>query len=174
MRGAPEGDPITYRRLEAIDLEAYRRFRLDALQTAPLAFGGSFDEEKAKDDAQVANSIKRSWMVAGWTAESELVGTAGMFVRPEAKLQHKAVMFGLFVHPLWRAKGIGGALVDRTIAEARKQVEALQLAVAVSSAGALSLYRRRDFRQYGLERRALKVGGEYVDEYLMELVFDGD
>ena len=82
------------------------------------------------------------------------------------------MLFRLFVAPDWRAKGIGYALVQQVVHEARSSVEAVQLTVATQNTAAVRLYGTCGFREYGLERRALKVGDDYVDEYLMELTFD--
>jgi RimJ/RimL family protein N-acetyltransferase len=49
-------------------------------------------------------------------------------------------------------------------------VEDLTLSVASHNEPAIGLYRRFGFTEYGHDRRALKVGGDYVDELLMRLV----
>jgi RimJ/RimL family protein N-acetyltransferase len=41
--------------------------------------------------------------------------------------------------------------------------------VVTSNVAACRLYRAAGFKEYGLERRALKVGSEYYDEMLMAL-----
>jgi RimJ/RimL family protein N-acetyltransferase len=43
------------------------------------------------------------------------------------------------------------------------------LTVVASNAAACRLYRAAGFEQYGLERRALKIGDTYYDEALMAL-----
>jgi RimJ/RimL family protein N-acetyltransferase len=68
-----------------------------------------------------------------------------------------------------RGSGLAASLVQRVIAHARTLVEEICATVVASSAGAHRLYRANGFEQYGLERRALKVGNEYHDEVLMAL-----
>tara|TARA_R110000868_G_scaffold13409_20_gene62673 strand:+ start:5928 stop:6449 length:522 start_codon:yes stop_codon:yes gene_type:complete len=165
-------EAIVYRRLEAADALIYRQLRLDALRLSPSSFGGLFEEEQAKDVSEFVDAIGRNAIFGAWNGTGDLVGTVGLFARAGVKLLHKGVLFGLFVAPDWRTKGIGRALVQHVIREARSSMEALQLAVATPSTSAVRLYRECGFREYGLERRALKIGGEYVDEYLMELTFD--
>jgi RimJ/RimL family protein N-acetyltransferase len=41
--------------------------------------------------------------------------------------------------------------------------------VSVSSQAAIRLFERFGFERFGVERRALKIAGRYLDEYLMVL-----
>ena len=50
-------------------------------------------------------------------------------------------------------------------------MEQVALAVSSQNAGAKGLYKSLGFEVYGCEKRALKVGDEYVDEELMVLYF---
>jgi RimJ/RimL family protein N-acetyltransferase len=55
------------------------------------------------------------------------------------------------------------------IEHARPLVEEVCLRVVPSNIAAYRLYSAAGFKEYGLERRALKVGSEYHDEMLMAL-----
>ncbi|WP_053251746.1 GNAT family N-acetyltransferase [Ensifer adhaerens] len=57
--------------------------------------------------------------------------------------------------------------VEAVIDEARGKVEQLQLTVVSSNAAAIQLYSKLGFVGYGLEKRALRVDGQYFDEMLM-------
>jgi RimJ/RimL family protein N-acetyltransferase len=46
------------------------------------------------------------------------------------------------------------------------------LTVVASNVAARRLYSAAGFEEYGLERRALKVGSEYYDEVLMALLLN--
>jgi hypothetical protein len=48
-------------------------------------------------------------------------------------------------------------------------VEEICLTVVTPNVAACRLYSAAGFKEYGLERRALKVGSEYYDEMLMAL-----
>jgi RimJ/RimL family protein N-acetyltransferase len=50
-------------------------------------------------------------------------------------------------------------------------LEQVALAVSRQNVGAKALYESLGFEVYGCEKRALKVGDEYVDEELMVLYF---
>ena len=165
-------ETILYRQLKSRDAAIYRALWLDALHLAPSSFGSSFEEEQEKEASEFARAIERNAIFGAWNGTRGLVGTVGLSVRAGPKTRHKAVLFRLFVAPDWRAKGIGYALVQQVVHEARSSVEAVQLTVATQNTAAVRLYGTCGFREYGLERRALKVGDDYVDEYLMELTFD--
>ncbi len=77
----------------------------------------------------------------------------------------------MYVSPEFRGQGIGAALLDESIAHARKlgTVRQLVLAVTASNVAAASLYRSRGFERFGFERDALWVDGAFYDEEHMVL-----
>jgi ribosomal protein S18 acetylase RimI-like enzyme len=90
-------------------------------------------------------------------------------VQDAVKLRHKAVLWGMYVRPEARRTGLAAALVQHVIEHARPLVEEICLTVVASNVAARRLYSAAGFKEYGLERRALKVGREYYDEVLMAL-----
>jgi RimJ/RimL family protein N-acetyltransferase len=75
----------------------------------------------------------------------------------------------MYVRREARGTGLAATLVREVIEHAATLVEDLCLTVVASNAAALRLYGAAGFREYGLERRALKIGSEYYDEVLMAL-----
>lgn len=73
-----------------------------------------------------------------------------------------------------RRHGVGLELVRAIIALARGKVEELTLSVAAHNQPAIALYHRVGFADYGVDRGALKVDNEYVDEILMKLSLKAD
>jgi RimJ/RimL family protein N-acetyltransferase len=59
--------------------------------------------------------------------------------------------------------------VQQIVAHARPLVEQVCLTVVASNVAARRLYSAAGFEEYGVERRALKVGSEYYDDVLMVL-----
>lgn len=90
------------------------------------------------------------------------------------KNRHKTVVFGMFVAPEHRRRGVGSALLAHAIAEARAQrgVEQLVLTVTASNASARALYARHGFRSFGVEPRAIRVDGRYFDKDHMILFLE--
>jgi L-amino acid N-acyltransferase YncA len=75
----------------------------------------------------------------------------------------------MYVRPASRRSGAGRQLVQAVIQTARQKVERVLLAVVSDNQPALRLYQTLGFRQYGLEKNALKHNGKYSDEILMSL-----
>jgi RimJ/RimL family protein N-acetyltransferase len=160
---------IKVRRLEAHDVASYRELRLEGLKNHPEAFGSSWEYEADKPASWWAERLETNTLLGGWIDGSPLVGVAGFRVQDAAKLRHKGVLWGMYVRPDARGTGLAAALVQRVVEQARALVEEISLKVVASNAAAYRLYSTAGFKQYGLEQRALKVGGEYYDEAFMAL-----
>ncbi len=161
--------PFTLRRLGLPDAAGYRELRLEGLRSHPEAFGASWEDEAAKPLAWFAERLERNAVFGAPLDAEHLVGIAGLLVPDAAKLRHKGVLWGMFVQPEARGTGLAAALVVRVLEQARGIVEEVRLTAVASNTAAVRLYTRAGFRQYGLERRALKIGNEYHDELLMAL-----
>ncbi|MGX5734655.1 N-acetyltransferase family protein [Bosea thiooxidans] len=162
------------RLLTPADTSAYRELRLEALRSHPEAFGASLEDEEARPPEMIAKRLGAGPLncLFGAFMENELVGTAG-FVIPNgsAKSRHKGLLVGVYVKPGQRGHAIGKALVQAVIDHARQHVVLLQAAVGAANISARQLYEQLGFRPYGLEKKALLVGGTYVDEVLLVLDF---
>jgi ribosomal protein S18 acetylase RimI-like enzyme len=156
-------------RLEAHDLESYRELRLEGLKAHPEAFASSWEYEADKPISWWAERMEMNTILGGWVDNSPLVGMAGLRVQGAVKQRHKGVLWGMYVRPEARGSGLGAALVQRIVEHARTLVEEICLTVVASNAAACRLYGKFGFKEYGLERRALKVGSDYYDEVLMAL-----
>ncbi len=159
-------DSVTIRPFSAADVEIYRALRLEALAGHPEAFGSSIADERSLPPETVAGRLAGGHTF-GAIAGGELVGMAGFFSEAGEKRRHKGTVWGVYVRPAWRDRGIAGHLVDRIIAHATGRVELLHLSVVAGNAPARRVYESRGFTPYGLEVRALKLGERYVDELLM-------
>lgn len=165
---------LAIRPLTAADAAAYRALRLQALRDHPQAFGASYEDEAARSLEMTAQRLDAGATncVFGAFAGLDLVGTAG-FIVPDgsAKSRHKGLLVGVHVAPSHRGRAIGRALVAAVIDHARGHVVLLQAAVGIDNAPALRLYESLGFRRYGLEEKALRVDGVFVDEALIVLDF---
>jgi ribosomal protein S18 acetylase RimI-like enzyme len=167
---------MTYaiRALATIDVEDYRRVRLDALRRHPEAFGADYEEESRLDRAQFAERLATPDLTRfGGFADGNLVGLAGLRIRSGTKERHKAHLFSMYVDAAHRRTGLADQLVGAVVAGARTAgAVVLHLSVTVGNAPAQRLYRRAGFTVYGVERRSLKVDGQFHDEELMALDLD--
>jgi len=165
-------DPeIHIRRLVPADAEALRVLRMEALTTAPEAFGSSPDEEAARPMDVVRARLDAAMpdAVFGAFAGVDLVGMAGFALSQGIKKRHKGMLWGVFVRAGWRDGGTGERLVRAVISHARNHVLLLQASVVTSNGAARRVYDRLGFESYGTERRALRVGDAFHDEELLVL-----
>jgi ribosomal protein S18 acetylase RimI-like enzyme len=162
-------NPAGIRRLIAADVLDYRTIRLAALARDPDAFGSVYDLEVARPLSAFAERLTSSTVFGAFVGE-RIVGMAGFKTEAGPKDSHKAFVWGLYVRPSARGQGIGAALMQALIAEARLSVEQLTLAVVEGNDAALALYRKFGFTVYGIEPRALKTENGYRNEVLMALL----
>ena len=167
------GGEIRIRRLPPTDADLYRDIRLEALKLAPEAFSSTLARESPKPLAWFAERLDGS-PVFGAFAENELLGIAGFFVQHGEKQAHKGMLWGMYVRPHARGRGVGRRLVAAVIAHARRHVELLQLTVVAGNEAARRLYTQLGFVEYGTEKNALKEGERYWDEILMALPLSRD
>lgn len=155
------------------DAEAFQRLRLDALQERPAAFGSSYGEERDRPLEQVAERLgaKESRAFGAFDGDGQLVGTAGLYREQREKSRHKAVIWGMYVVPGSRRQGVGRALLEAALSQARglEELRRVNLAVVASNVAARSLYEWCGFEVYGVEREAFRIEGDYLDLVHMTL-----
>ena len=161
-------DPIQIRQLTPADAESFRELRLEGLRLSPEAFGSTHEFEKDQPLTRYTGWLTNS-TVFGAYQNSELIGTASFTQLSGLKDSHKGWLRAMYVRPTHRCSGAGRLLVEAIIQTARQKVEQVQLSVVSTNQPALRLYHSLGFRQYGLEKNALKHNGTYSDEILMSL-----
>jgi len=161
---------IVLRQLRSADAEAYRSLRLSGLAESPDAFGSDFATESASPVEAFAKTLDNLY-VAGAFGSDRLVAVAGFRQHDREKTRHRGDIWGVYVAPEARGKGIGRRLLEHVFAHARGRVQQVHLSVTTSNVPAVALYENLGFTRYGTEPRALKVNGRYLDEHLMVLQF---
>jgi ribosomal protein S18 acetylase RimI-like enzyme len=166
------------RLLTANDAEAWWHLRLEMLRNDSASFADSAEEHETSTIENARKHLSTgdpaSNFVIGSFENSRLTGTAGFFRRRHNKERHKGHIWGVYVRPESRGKGVARALMQEVIRRAR-QMEGLEQVTLVASAHlpARKLYEALGFESYGVERRSLKIGAqigaEYVDDVLMVL-----
>jgi len=162
---------VQIRRLERADAALYREIRLEALQNDPAAFGSTFERESAQPLSWFEAAIGRA-DIFGAFLDGKLAGIAGFSTREGSKQAHKGVLWAMYVRSTARGSGLGKLLVAAVLDHARGRVEMVQLTVVSENAAAYRLYGAMGFVEYGYEKRALKQGGRYYDEFLMVKFLD--
>jgi RimJ/RimL family protein N-acetyltransferase len=164
------------RRLGEAEVEALWKLRLHALETQPEAFGESAEEHRQTSIESYASRLRSGGdenFVIGAFVDSELVGMVGFYRELRLKRRHRGGIWGMFVAPSNRSRGIGRALLDEALRRAATipGLRCVHLSVAATQASARRLYSNAGFRSYGIEPEALMVGDRYIDEEHMILTF---
>jgi ribosomal protein S18 acetylase RimI-like enzyme len=157
---------VELRTLTPADAADFHALRLRSLRESPEAFGSSHDEEQHVTLQAVAQRLEASRtptarIVLGAWADDVLVGVVGCVQESRAKARHKAVIWGMYVAPEARGQGVGRALLERAVAEARTwpNVARLTLSVVERGEAARALYRSVGFEPYAREADAFRQNG---------------
>jgi RimJ/RimL family protein N-acetyltransferase len=165
------------RRLEPGDAETFRALRLEGLVESPAAFGSSPDVASEHDLDLIRSRLapKLDAATFGAFAGEQLVGVLGLHRPTHPKGRHRGQIWGMYVDPAHRGRGLGRALLAALIEYARglDGLAWLDLGVGVDNAAARAVYDSLGFEAWGVERDALRVDGERVDEAHMTLELDG-
>jgi RimJ/RimL family protein N-acetyltransferase len=151
---------LQIRRLLSSDAAEYRTLRLRALRDHPEAFTSSYEEEVLKPLANSEQRLGDTSPVRFWGAfiDGKLVGTVGLEREQRLKVQHKAMVIGMYVATEYARRGIAQALLGTLLTDARaSQLELLVLTVTSGNQGAERLYLNAGFVSWGIEPGAIKV-----------------
>lgn len=154
-------DDVRIRLATRGEWERLRDLRLRSLADAPDAFGSTLDHERGHGEA--------GWVgwIEGWEGATNALFVAergadwiGMAVGSRAGDEADAHLYGMWVDPAWRARGIGARLVEEVLEWARSWgARSVVLAVTETNAEAAAFYERLGFADTG-ERYPLREGSD--------------
>ena len=157
--------------LQAGDAAAFTALRLAALRECPTAFSSSYEEECDIPLEQAAERLapNQHRAVFGAFDGDLLVGTLGLYRENRRKLEHKGVIWGVYVEPAYRGRGVARTLLELALAHAAAMpnVVAVTLGVNAANTAAIALYESAGFEPFGLERGFMLVDGVLHDELHM-------
>jgi ribosomal protein S18 acetylase RimI-like enzyme len=159
------------RPLGADDAAAFHALRLRGLRESPEAFGSSYEEEVDRQLEVVAGRLTGDTVVYGaWDGEV-LAGIGGLYRERNRKARHRATVWGMYVAPEARGRGLGRALLHALVAHARTLdgVDRLELGVTTTNTAARALYLAFGFTSYGIQPDAYRDDRGSWDAELMTL-----
>jgi len=171
-------DSIEVRPLVPGDAAAFQELRLRGLLEAPSAFASSHEEECETPVETVAMRLaeREGKAILGAFDQQRLVGVVGLERQEMRKLAHKAGLWGMYVEPGARKRGVGRLLVAHALAYARDTLHVRQVGLGVNetNVAALALYKSLGFESFGLERGFMLLDGELHNEVLMVCILGSE
>jgi len=167
-------------RLSPCQAGDYRALMLEAYAAHPESFTSSVAEREMLPlswwEARLSADPAAKELVLGAFDGPELAGVVGLSFERREKVRHKATIFGMYVRPRWRGRGLGRGLVQSALSHARQRpgVKLVQLTVTESNAPAVALYESCGFIRFGVEPLAVAVGSQYVTKLHMWHQIDPD
>jgi GNAT superfamily N-acetyltransferase len=157
---------VHIRQLGQSDAARFQALRLYGLRESPEAFGSTYAEDEGLSLDVIAERLTPARtpvgrVVFGAFAGEELVAVSGCMQQAKAKARHKAVVWGMYVLPEKRGRGLGRRLLEQIILEAGtwQDVERLTLTVVERAGAARRLYGAMGFQAFGREPDGLRQDG---------------
>ena len=162
---------IHIRRLGIADADRFKAMRVDAATESPASVKPTPEEEleKSIDDFRKKLGWDSHNFILGALDGDQLVGIAGLRRERGKKIHHTAILWGIYVNPHYRARGIAKSLVKAIldIAGGIAEITQIKLCVHTRNASARQLYTSCGFKTYGIETDVIRIGEESFDEELM-------
>ena len=165
------------RRLTSADLDAYKVLRDTMLAAHPDAFTSDAEIEHRKPAQEYLSRLgldrpEGGHFALGASHTQQLQGAIACERDLRPKVRHIGHIVGMMVSAEARGLGLGKALLDACITEARRAegLEMLTLSVTTINMAAVRLYERAGFASYGTLVHAIKLGDKYHNKSLMTLM----
>jgi GNAT superfamily N-acetyltransferase len=131
------------------DWHALRDIRLEALRSAPTAFGSTYEREALRGEADWRGRIARGGTFLAYVPDLSGAEPAGL-IGGYQENSDIVELVSMYVRPLARGRGVGEALVATVINWARKRNAAsVHLWVTETNTHARALYERCGFTLTG-------------------------
>ncbi len=157
------------------DALAFRDIQIEAIRDMPEAFGETLEEALSKPDSEFQSKLSdrgNGDFVIGAFEKDRLVGVVGFHRHPLTNSSHKGYIWGVYVRPDFRRRGIAMALFKKIIHKAKesRDIHLLNLKVLTKNEGAIALYEDLGFSIFGTEPNSINFDGKAYDEHCMQLV----
>lgn len=146
--------------------------RFVAMRQTALAEEAASFRTSAADDAKVplaawARRLEQEHVYAV-ERDGEWLAIGGLSRDARAKLNHKGLIWGMYVSPGARGTGAADRLMEALIASGMAlELRQLQLTLMADNVPARRLYERHGFALYAIEPDSVRRGDEFADEALM-------
>ncbi|PIO96923.1 GNAT family N-acetyltransferase [Pleomorphomonas carboxyditropha] len=157
---------MTIRRIEAAEVDAFRRIRLEALQMEPAAYASSYEDWAALPDEEWRKRLETPVFVA--FQHGEPVGITGLLRQRSTKMAHRATIVMVYVRRSLRGTGLARDLLNMAAGQARDSgIRLLELAVSAENPAAIRFYEREGFIEVGRIPGGFLHDGREIDDVMM-------
>ena len=156
--------------------DQFKQLGLESFKNEPTAFLVTYEEEskisdekwKERIDASIEGKIGVTLVARDG---DKLVGRIGLSYQKYEKVKHIAHIWGTYVIPEHRGKGIGKLLLQKIIEQAKSKPEIKKIKIEVnpSQVAAYELYKKLGFIEIGTAKMELYVNGTFHDAVQMEM-----
>src|SRR5260370_13140679 len=146
------------RRVGPPEASAYQSLFLEALRSAPTAFAADPEQEAARGLDEVAKRLERDASY-GALVSGTLVGVVTLQAQPTQKRRHVAMVWNMYIADGHQGTGLASELFQYVLQVAEREVDQVDLYVAVEHQRAWKFYRRFRVESYGVMPRSLRLAG---------------
>jgi ribosomal protein S18 acetylase RimI-like enzyme len=158
------------RRVGPPEASAYQALFLEARRSAPTAFAADYEQEAVRSLDEVGERLERE-ATYGAFRSGTLVGIVTLQAQPTPKRRHVGMVWNMYVADGHQGTGLAAELFQHVLQVAEREVDQIDLYVAVENQRAWKFYRRFGFESYGVMPRALRVAGVDYDALMMTKKF---
>lgn len=154
-------------RLKADDAARFAAMRQQALVDDAASFRTSADDDAKVPLADWEQRLAKEHVYAVQRGD-EWLAIGGLSREARAKLDHKGLIWGMYVAPAARGTGAADRLMEALVAAGEDLgLRQLQLTLMADNVRARRLYERHGFVVYATEPASVRFGETYADEALM-------
>ncbi|MBB3648802.1 RimJ/RimL family protein N-acetyltransferase [Rhizobium sp. BK619] len=157
---------VTIRHIQAGEVEAFRRIRLEALRTEPASFASRYEDWAALSLDEWRNRLSEPVFIAFQGGEP--VGIMGLLRQRSSKMAHRATIIMVYIGRSLRGTGLAERLLDVVVDHARDiGIRQLELFVSAENAAAIRFYTRQGFSEVGRIPAGVLEEGREIDDVIM-------
>ncbi|WP_254919216.1 N-acetyltransferase [Oceanicola sp. 22II-s10i] len=133
----------------------------------PRDFRFAPEDEASIPLSETAARLDRDCVI-GAEMDGALIGIGGLGRVAGAKLDHRALLWGMYVRAAHRGTGVADAIMAALLDHARGLVDSVVLTVVDGNPRAQAFYARWGFAVYGTDPGVIRLpDGDSLDEILM-------
>lgn len=130
---------ITIRKFEEADWPILKEIRLKALKTDPGVFGSNWQAESIMTDAEWCGWLTNENAASfGIFDKNEIIGMTGIAIYRDDPTGKKAILWGSWLEPAYRKKGVSSQMYKARIEWARKHPTCESIIVSHRASNAAS------------------------------------